>query len=196
MADATTRQAGMPPYDPLSETEAQRILDASFQLMRETGVQFDPDPRVLDLFTDAGCDVARDGLVKFNAEFVRESLASVARSVQLWNRTGSEFIEIGTGQTCFSPGMTCIEVLDTETGERRSSTRKHMRSQSQTKLLDRRMRDKWESAEGTTLYQRALHEARHIPETHEPVPLSSEVLTELRSIVESTEEELGVSRKG
>ena len=128
MTDATTRHTGMPPYDPLSEAEARRILDASFELMRETGVQFDPDPRVLDLFTDAGCDVARDGLVKFDAEFVRESLASVARRVQLWNRPGSEFVEIGSGQTLFSPGMTCIEVFDTETGERRKSTREDLAS--------------------------------------------------------------------
>jgi trimethylamine--corrinoid protein Co-methyltransferase len=73
------------------------------------------------------------------------------------------------------------------------STQKYMKSQSQAKLLDRKMRDRWESAGSTTLYQRALEEARRILKTHQPAPLPAEVLAELRSIVESSEEELGVS---
>jgi trimethylamine--corrinoid protein Co-methyltransferase len=126
MTDATTQHAGTPPYDPLSQADARRILDASFQLMRETGVRFDPDPRIMDLFNDAGCDVAHDGLVKFDPELVRDSLASTARRVRLWNRPGTEFIEIANGNTWFSPGMTCIQVVDMETGEPRRSTREDL----------------------------------------------------------------------
>ena len=73
------------------------------------------------------------------------------------------------------------------------STRKYMKSQSQARPLDKRMREKWEKAGSTSLYQRALDEARHILETHQPAPLPDGVLAELRSIVETTEEELGVS---
>lgn len=68
----------------------------------------------------------------------------------------------------------------------------HMRTQSQSKLLDRKVRAKWETEGKTTLYDRALAEARHIMATHQVEPLSDEVLKRLRTIVEEAEAELGV----
>ena len=72
-------------------------------------------------------------------------------------------------------------------------TYKHMRSQSQPELIDRRMREDWEAAGSSDIYQRAMEEARHILETHKPDPLADNVSAEMRSIVEAAEEELGVS---
>ncbi len=69
----------------------------------------------------------------------------------------------------------------------------HMRTQSQPKLLDRKVRAKWESEGKTTLYERAVPEARNIMATHQPDPLSDEVKSKLRAIVEAAEAELGVS---
>jgi len=71
----------------------------------------------------------------------------------------------------------------------------HMRSQSEPKLISRGMREDWEAAGSTDMYQRAREDARHILETHKPDPLSDDVLATLRSIVEEAEEELGVSKK-
>jgi trimethylamine---corrinoid protein Co-methyltransferase len=68
----------------------------------------------------------------------------------------------------------------------------HMRTQSQPKLLDRKVRAKWETEGKTTLYDRALAEARHIMATHQVEPLSDEVLKRLKAIVEEAEAELGV----
>jgi len=73
------------------------------------------------------------------------------------------------------------------------TTFKHMRSQSQPELIDRRMREDWLADGSKDLYQRALEEAKHILETHEPDPLSQEASTTIRSIVEDAEAELGVS---
>jgi len=74
-------------------------------------------------------------------------------------------------------------------------TLRHMRSQSQPVLIDRRRRSKWEQAGGTDIYQRATEKAREILETHKPEPLPDSVLSTLRSIVEETEDELGVSKQ-
>jgi len=74
-------------------------------------------------------------------------------------------------------------------------TFKHMRSQSQPKLIDRRTREDWEAAGRTDLYQRASEEARYILENHKPEPLPENVLTTIRSIVEESEAELGVTKK-
>ena len=75
------------------------------------------------------------------------------------------------------------------------NTFKNMRSQSQPKLIDRRTREDWEAGGRTDIYQRALEEARYILENHKPEPLPESVLATIRSIVEESEAELGVSKK-
>jgi trimethylamine--corrinoid protein Co-methyltransferase len=74
-------------------------------------------------------------------------------------------------------------------------TLKHMRSQSQPSLIDRRRRSKWQELGGTDIYERASDKAREILETHEPDPLPDGVLETIRSIVEGAEEELGVGKE-
>jgi trimethylamine:corrinoid methyltransferase-like protein len=112
-----------PIHQPMPEADAQKITDASYQLLRETGVKFDPDPQVLDRFSDAGCKIASDHTVRFETDLVKECLDSVAKSVKVWNRDGTDYLETGAGNTSFLPGMTCIKVFDLETGEPRESTR-------------------------------------------------------------------------
>ena len=73
-----------------------------------------------------------------------------------------------------------------------ASTYKHMRTQSQPKLIDRRMREDWQAAGSTDIYQRALEEARYILENHKPDPLPDDVPAAIRSIVEEAEAELGI----
>ena len=75
------------------------------------------------------------------------------------------------------------------------STYKYMRSQSQPKLIDRKMREDWVKEGSTDIYQRALEQARFILENHKPDPLPEDVLAAIRSIVEEAEEELGVNKK-
>mgnify|MGYP001815785704 FL=1 len=76
-----------------------------------------------------------------------------------------------------------------------ASTYKHMRTQSQPKLIDRRMREDWQAAGATDNYQRALEEARYILENHKPDPLPADVPVAIRSIVEEAEAELGIRAK-
>ena len=75
------------------------------------------------------------------------------------------------------------------------STYKHMRTQSQPNLIDRRMREDWEASGRKDIYQRALEEARYILENHKPDPLPDGVSAAIRSIVEEAEAELGVGAK-
>ena len=75
------------------------------------------------------------------------------------------------------------------------STLEYMRSQSQAHLIDRRMREDWEIAGSKDLYGRAHDKVIDILETHEPPPLSETVRTNIRSIIEEAEKELGVYQK-
>ena len=117
---------GVPVYEMLPETDVQKILDATFVLMREVGVAFDPDPQVLDLFADASCDITSDHAVRFDRGLVEECLDTVSKSVKVWNRNATDYLEIAEGVTSFFPGMTCIKVFDLDTGEPRDSTREDL----------------------------------------------------------------------
>jgi trimethylamine:corrinoid methyltransferase-like protein len=126
MADENAPASGTPVYELLSEIDVQRIIDATFQLMRETGVAFDPDARVLDRFSDAGCEISADNVVKFESDLVMECLETASKSAKVWDRNGADYLEIKQGDTTFIPGMTCIKVFDLETGEPRESTKEDL----------------------------------------------------------------------
>ena len=72
-------------------------------------------------------------------------------------------------------------------------TLRHMRTQSQPELIDRRGIEDWQAAGGTDVYQKAAEEAKRILENHNPEPLGHDVSAEIRSIIAETEDELGVS---
>ena len=94
------------PYDPLPEEDARRLIDSALEVMRDVGIGFEPDPKVMKLFAQAGCEISDDGTVRFSPDLVWQSIQSVAKSVKLWDRSGSDFIEIDNQHTWFIPGMT------------------------------------------------------------------------------------------
>jgi len=69
-------------------------------------------------------------------------------------------------------------------------TYRHMRSQSQTKLVDRRVREEWAADGSTTLYDRARADALRLLETHEPTQLPEGAAEEMAAIVADAEREL------
>ena len=75
------------------------------------------------------------------------------------------------------------------------TTFKHMRSQSQVRLIDRKMRMRWEEAGGTDMYRRAQDKVKDILETYEPPALDDDQLAKIRSIIVEAEKELGVYKK-
>lgn len=68
----------------------------------------------------------------------------------------------------------------------------HMRAQSHSKLIDRRMRGSWLEAGGSDITERAYAKAIEILENYKPDPLPEDVAAKLRSIVEEAEKEYGV----
>ncbi len=122
LPDVKVTGKGTPAYEVLSESDLEKLIDATFQLLIETGVAFDPDPQVLDRFSDAGCEITADHVVRFERDFVMECLATLAKSAKIWNREGTGYREIKDGVTSFIPGMTCIKICDLDTGDPREST--------------------------------------------------------------------------
>jgi len=67
-----------------------------------------------------------------------------------------------------------------------------MTSQSRPELIDRQMREIWEKAGATTAYERGVAKAKWILENHKPEPLSDEILSKIRAIIDETEKEMGI----
>ena len=72
------------------------------------------------------------------------------------------------------------------------STFKNMRLTTTPKLIDRRMRPRWEKDGSKDAYERACDEVKHILETYTPPQLSNEVLKKVRDIVVGAEAEMGI----
>ena len=111
------------PYNPISPQSADRIIQAAFELLAEVGVRFEPGTEADGLLLQAGCTLGPEGVVRMPEPVVRRALASVAKSVKLWNRDGTAAIDIDDRHTWFMPGMTCIKLQDIDSGEARDSTR-------------------------------------------------------------------------
>ena len=71
------------------------------------------------------------------------------------------------------------------------STYAHMREQSQPRLMDRRVREDWQAAGATDMYERARRRACEIIESHEREPLDEEVKERMRAVVQRVDRERG-----
>jgi trimethylamine--corrinoid protein Co-methyltransferase len=69
------------------------------------------------------------------------------------------------------------------------ATYAHMRAQSQPRLMDRRVREEWQAAGATDMYERARVRACEILESHEREPLDEGVKRQMRAIVERADRE-------
>ena len=121
MLESRTNRCVTAPYNPLPDDDAEKIVNAAFRFVSEIGVKFDPEPRAMELFSKAGCEVS-GGIVKFPEELVRSSVDSVGKSFRLWNRPGEEFLDFDDQHTNFMAGVTCPNVVDLETGKQRPAT--------------------------------------------------------------------------
>ena len=71
-------------------------------------------------------------------------------------------------------------------------TYRHMRGQSMSRLIDRRVREEWAAQGSSTIHERATEKAREILETHEPLPVPEAGREEMRAIIAEAEKHLGV----
>ena len=73
------------------------------------------------------------------------------------------------------------------------ATLKHMRELSQPVVLDRRVREDWESRGATDLASRSRTRALELVESHRPAPVDPDVAEEVRRIIAAADREKGVA---
>ena len=73
------------------------------------------------------------------------------------------------------------------------ATMRHMRDTSQPELIDRRVREDWESRGATDLASRSRARALELVESHQPAPVDPDVAEEVRRIIAAADREKGVA---
>ncbi len=67
------------------------------------------------------------------------------------------------------------------------STLRHMREQSQPRIMDRATREDWQARGGSDMYERARSRALELLETHRPEPMEASIAAAMRRIVEEAD---------
>ena len=73
------------------------------------------------------------------------------------------------------------------------ATLRHMRELSQPTLIDRRVREDWETRGASDLAERARARAIELVEGHRPEPLDPDAAKQLRAMVEAADREKGLA---
>jgi trimethylamine--corrinoid protein Co-methyltransferase len=73
------------------------------------------------------------------------------------------------------------------------ATMRHMRELSQPEVLDRRVREEWESRGATDLAARTRARALELVESHQPLPIDPDIAEQVHRIIEAADREKGVA---
>ncbi|MCM8778163.1 MAG: trimethylamine methyltransferase family protein [Candidatus Omnitrophica bacterium] len=105
----------------LSESEIKMIHNASMEILSSTGVKI-LNKRVLSILKDKGLEISEEKLiVKFTKTSIEDSLSSVPRKFDVFDRNGKYAFTIGDGNPHIGAGHNAVFWKDSETGETRPS---------------------------------------------------------------------------
>lgn len=99
------------------------IHAATLRVLSEAGAFFE-DQEAMDLLVSAGAVTDVDRRVRIPGELVERAIASAPKAILLYTREGEEALRLEPGHVYCGTGSDCPNVLDFETGERRSATKR------------------------------------------------------------------------
>jgi len=110
----------------LSEKEIIEIDSVSMEILEETGVKVLSE-EVLKIYESGGAKVNYDSMiVKIPEKLIRRCLNSAPSEYKLYNRDADSFLDFGNNLGYCVSGHNAIYTLDTETMERRPSTKEEI----------------------------------------------------------------------
>lgn len=111
--------------DILSSDEIHGIHLATIEVLEHTGVLI-REERALRLLDQAGANVDHEkSLAKIPAHLIEEAVSKTPKNFTWHARDPKESIRIGVGTpTKFGPGSECVNIIDLETGECRTPTKR------------------------------------------------------------------------
>jgi trimethylamine--corrinoid protein Co-methyltransferase len=121
-------------FEMITPGEVEKIHDASVEILAKAGVRFG-GKKVLDIFASAGAEV------DFNTEMVRipeslldQVLSTTSGHFLLWNRNGSQLIDLQDGHMRGHNVGGCVRIFDLEKNQTRYATQSDL--EKMTILID------------------------------------------------------------
>lgn len=116
----------LPSYQILSEQDLRNVHAATLSLMKKCGVRVG-GKEAKEIYRKAGCSIDEEtGLIRFPEELVNDAIMKAPERYTMCGRNPKHDFEFGSDQvfyTCFGTG---VEVVDPETGERKTSDSKEL----------------------------------------------------------------------
>jgi len=100
----------------LDAATVEKVLAEAFHLLEEPGVKV--APIAAELLVAAGACVA-EGIAHIPAPIVRAALDSAPKEFFLYSRGGQPTVHYGGDSVHFDPGSSCLNILDSNTGQPR-----------------------------------------------------------------------------
>jgi len=105
----------------LKENDLNKITNTVLDYLENTGVQFEKNQYVFDLFLKAGCTVSENGFIKIPSNVLLENLNYCVKSFKWWNKAGTDCLNYGGGDTYFIADSRAPAYIDPHTMERKNS---------------------------------------------------------------------------
>lgn len=114
-------------YSPLSDSDVNRIADAAFDVLEQSGLAV-YSPTGFEAFRAAGaCVDDETRIVKLSRSLVEDAVASNPSSVTLFARDDAHHVVLEGNRVAYGTGGTALYVIDPDTQERRPSTNADIR---------------------------------------------------------------------
>ena len=107
----------IPPYEIASEEGLARIEDTADRILEEIGIEFQGDPRSLELWREAGADV-KDQRVRFPKGLVRHVVSTAPVEFTQHARNPARSVRFGGDNVVFVPSYGSPFVMDMDGGRR------------------------------------------------------------------------------
>jgi trimethylamine--corrinoid protein Co-methyltransferase len=104
----------------LSQEDKEKIHRAVLQILSDVGMKIFHD-EALALLEDAGCAVDAGRQVKIPAELVEQALACAPNNILIFDRQGTQVMDLGGYRSYYGTGSDLIYTLDPQTFKRRRS---------------------------------------------------------------------------
>ncbi|MFC1798814.1 trimethylamine methyltransferase family protein [Thermodesulfobacteriota bacterium] len=106
-------------YRRLTESQLQKIHEASLEVLERTGVRFQED-EALALFKKAGIDIQDNNRVHIPAWRVEWALGLAPKMLMIYNQKGEPVIRLSGRKSYFGNGSDLLHIIDHKTNERRA----------------------------------------------------------------------------
>ena len=105
----------------LTDEQCELIVSSAAKILAHTGIEVQ-DEAIRSLLEKAGCTI-EDTRVRVPEAVLKDCLEKVPSEIQLYDREGKKAMLIRGYNTYYGPGLCNTLMVDTETGERRESTK-------------------------------------------------------------------------